>query len=59
MKPGVSGYLPNDRPPLGQLVLLGLQHVLTMFPATVLVALLCGFHPNTVLLGAIGRRASP
>jgi uracil permease len=48
----VSGYLPNDRPPLGQLILLGLQHVLTMFPATVLVALLCGFHPNTVLLGA-------
>jgi uracil permease len=59
MKPGVSGYLPNNNPPLGQLVLLGLQHVLTMFPATVLVALLCGFHPNTVLLGAIGRRASP
>jgi uracil permease len=52
MKPGVSGYLPNDWPPLGQLILLGLQHVLTMFPATVLVALLCGFHPSTVLLGA-------
>jgi uracil permease len=52
MKPAVSGYLPNDKPPFGQLVLLGLQHVLTMFPATVLVALLCGFHPNTVLLGA-------
>jgi uracil permease len=52
MKPGVSGYLPNDRPPHGQLILLGLQHVLTMFPATVLVALLCGFHPSTVLLGA-------
>jgi uracil permease len=52
MKTSISGYLPNDRPPLGQLILLGLQHVLTMFPATVLVALLCGFHPNTVLLGA-------
>ena len=52
MKTAVSGYLPNDKPPFGQLVLLGLQHVLTMFPATVLVALLCGFHPNTVLLGA-------
>jgi uracil permease len=52
MRPAVSGYLPNDRPPLGQLILLGLQHVLTMFPATVLVALLCGFHPSTVLLGA-------
>lgn len=48
----VSGYLPDDRPPFGQLVLLGAQHVITMFPATVLVALLCGFHPSTVLLGA-------
>jgi uracil permease len=48
----VSGYLPNDRPGAGRLVLLGLQHVVTMFPATVLVALLCGFHPSTVLLGA-------
>jgi uracil permease len=48
----VSGYLPNDRPGMGRLVLLGLQHVVTMFPATVLVALLCGFHPSTVLLGA-------
>ena len=52
MATNVSGYLPNDRPGAGRLVLLGLQHVVTMFPATVLVALLCGFHPNTVLLGA-------
>jgi uracil permease len=46
------GYLPNDIPPPAQLVLLGLQHVVTMFPATVLVALLCGFHVSTVLLAA-------
>src|SRR5688500_14421453 len=52
MPPTVAGYLPNDRPRFGRLVLLGLQHVITMFPATVLVALLCGFHVNTVLLGA-------
>jgi uracil permease len=52
MATNVSGYLPNDRPAAGRLVLLGLQHVVTMFPATVLVALLCGFHPSTVLLGA-------
>jgi uracil permease len=52
MKAGVPGYLPNDKPPFGQLVLLGAQHVITMFPATILVALLCGFHPSTVLLGA-------
>ncbi len=46
------GYLPNDMPPLGQAILLGLQHVLTMFPATVLVALLVGFHVNTVLMAS-------
>jgi uracil permease len=45
----VVGYLPNDRPPTIQLILLGFQHVLTMFPATVLVAALCGFHIGTVL----------
>lgn len=48
----VLGYLPNDRPPLGKMVLLGFQHVLTMFPATVLVALLVGFHVSTVLLAS-------
>jgi uracil permease len=45
----VMGYLPNDWPPFAQLVLLGFQHVLTMFPATVLVAAICGFHVGTVL----------
>jgi uracil permease len=45
----VMGYLPNDVPPPAQMVLLGFQHVLTMFPATVLVAALCGFHVGTVL----------
>ena len=48
----VMGYLPNDNPPIGQLILLGLQHVITMFPATVLVALLTGFHVSTVLLAS-------
>jgi len=43
------GYLPNDQPPLGQAIILGFQHVLTMFPATVLVALLVGFDVGTVL----------
>jgi uracil permease len=46
------GYLPNDVPPIGQMLLLGLQHVLTMFPATILVALLVGFHPSTVLFAS-------
>ncbi len=50
--PKVMGYLPNDVPPIGQIVLLGFQHALTMFPATVLVALLVGFHSSTVLLAS-------
>src|SRR3972149_9145933 len=50
--PKVHGYLPNDSPPLGQLILLGFQHVLTMFPATVFVAAFTGFHVGTVLLAS-------
>lgn len=45
----VIGYLPDDRPPFGQMLLLGFQHVITMFPATVLCALLMGFPVSTVL----------
>jgi uracil permease len=52
MTTDVAGYLPNDKPGIGRLILLGLQHVLTMFPATVFVALVCGFHVSTVLFGA-------
>jgi uracil permease len=48
-KAKVFGYLPNDTPPWGQMILLGFQHVLTMFPATVLCALLMGFPVPTVL----------
>jgi uracil permease len=48
-KTEVMGYLPNDVPPFGKMVLLGFQHVLTMFPATVLCALLMGFPVSTVL----------
>ncbi|MEX2160873.1 MAG: solute carrier family 23 protein [Anaerolineales bacterium] len=44
------GYLPNETPPPIQLVLLGFQHVLTMFPATAFVAIFSGFHVSTVLL---------
>jgi len=48
-KQQIYGYLPNDTPPFGQMVLLGLQHVLTMFPATVLCAILMKFPVSTVL----------
>lgn len=49
MKKQIIGYLPNDRPSWGRLIVLGFQHVLTMFPATVLVALLVGFDVGAVL----------
>ncbi|MEX1248502.1 MAG: solute carrier family 23 protein [Anaerolineales bacterium] len=48
----ITGYLPNETAPLGQLILLGFQHVLTKFPATVFVAAFCGFHMGTVLLAS-------
>lgn len=48
----IVGYLPDDRPPVWQSIIYGLQHVITMFPATVLVGLISGFHTSTVLLGS-------
>ncbi len=48
----VIGYLPNDTPSVPELIPLGIQHVLTMFPATVFVAALTGFHVGTVLLAS-------
>lgn len=45
----VHGYLPQDQPPTPALISLGFQHVLTMFPATVLVAILTGFDVGVTL----------
>ncbi len=47
-----QGYLPQDVPPFGALVSLGFQHVLTMFPATVFVAILIGFDVGVTLFGS-------
>ena len=46
------GYLPQDVPPFGAMVSLGFQQVLTMFPATVLVALLTKFDVGVTLLAS-------
>lgn len=46
------GYLPPDMPKPGALISLGFQHVLTMFPATVLVAVLTGFDVGVTLFGS-------
>ncbi|NTV36705.1 MAG: xanthine permease, partial [Anaerolineaceae bacterium] len=46
------GYMPQDVPPVGAMLSLGLQQVLTMFPATVLVAIICKFDVGVTLLAS-------
>ncbi len=48
----IHGYLPDEKPPLGRLLLFALQQILVMFPATVLVALLTGFHVSTTIFAS-------
>lgn len=50
--PKVLGYLPMDVPPIGAMLSLGFQQVLTMFPATVLVALITKFDVGVTLLAS-------
>lgn len=52
MEKKVQGYLPPDTPPIGAMISLGFQQVLTMFPATVLVALLTGFDVGVTLFAS-------
>src|SRR5690242_6388246 len=40
---------PDERLPWGQTILVGLQHVLAMFGATVLGPILMGFNPSTAI----------
>jgi len=51
-KQQVIGYLPADTPPWGAMLSLGFQQVLTMFPATVLVAILTKFDVSATLLAS-------
>ena len=46
----IVGYMPQDVPPAGVMISLGFQQVLTMFPATVLVAILTKFDIGATLL---------
>ena len=48
----IIGYLPDERPPFGKLILFALQQIIVMFPATVLVALLTGFHVSTTIFAS-------
>ncbi len=49
LKGKVFGYMPSDTPPIGAMLSLGFQQVLTMFPATVLVAILTKFDVGVTL----------
>lgn len=46
------GYLPDQRPPFVELILFALQQIVVMFPATVLVALITGFHVSTTIFAS-------
>lgn len=46
------GYLPDETPSLGKLLIFAFQQVLVMFPATVTVALLTGFHVSTTIFAS-------
>lgn len=52
IKKVVTGYLPDERPSAGKLLLFALQQILVMFPATVTVALLTGFHVSTTIFAS-------
>ncbi|MHB8127686.1 MAG: uracil-xanthine permease family protein [Mobilitalea sp.] len=47
-----TGYLPDERPPILELFLFALQQIVVMFPATVLVALITGFHVSTTIFAS-------
>lgn len=46
------GYLPHETPTFGRLIIFAIQQVLVMFPATVTVALLTGFHVSTTIFAS-------
>jgi len=46
------GYLPDERPSFIELILFALQQIVVMFPATVLVALITGFHVSTTIFAS-------
>lgn len=48
----IIGYLPDERPPFWKLLLYAIQQVIVMFPATVTVALITGFHISTTIFAS-------
>lgn len=48
----VTGYLPDEVPTVGKTLIFAFQQLLVMFPATVTVALLTGFHVSTTIFAS-------
>ncbi|HNR05588.1 MAG TPA: solute carrier family 23 protein, partial [Bacillota bacterium] len=48
----IIGYLPDEQPPIWKLFLYALQQVVVMFPATVAVAIITGFHISTTIFAS-------
>ena len=46
------GYLPDETPTFGKLMLYALQQVIVMFPATIAVALITGFQVSTTIFAS-------
>ena len=46
------GYLPDEVPSAGKLILYALQQVIVMFPATITVALITGFQVSTTIFAS-------
>ena len=46
------GYLPDETPTIGKLLLYALQQVIVMFPATITVALITGFQVSTTIFAS-------
>jgi len=52
VEPKTRGYLPDETPPFWKLILYALQQIIVMFPATILVALITGFHLATTIFAS-------
>ena len=48
----VIGYLPDEKPVMWKLLLYAIQQVIVMFPATVAVAIITGFHISTTIFAS-------
>ena len=52
VKKQTLGYLPDETPSIGRLLLYALQQVIVMFPATITVALITGFQVSTTIFAS-------